>query len=231
MAFDQFTEGQAQFLFHDAGLVHMARDLEQLRTGIARIAKALEPVRPAPQDRRCDSNAFNIVDRRRAAIETRPGRKWRLQSRLALLAFKAFEHRGFFAADIGARAPVDEHVEIIAGLAGILADKARGIGLSILLWFYFTILYDALMLMVMFAFIDYPMESVTLLMVMCNPIDLARVVVLLQLDISALMGYTGAMMQEILGKSRGVTVATVVMLLWMMVPLAIATVKFKKRDL
>ncbi len=110
-------------------------------------------------------------------------------------------------------------------------DKARGIGLSILLWFYFTILYDAFILMIMFAFMDYPMETATLVMVALNPIDLARVVVLMQLDISALMGYTGAMMQEILGKSQGVFAATFVMMLWIILPLTIAAGKFKRRDL
>ena len=110
-------------------------------------------------------------------------------------------------------------------------DKARGIGLSIMLWFYFSLLYDAIMLMIMFAFIDYPMEGITLLMVALNPIDLARVVVLLQLDISALMGYTGAMMQELLGKSYGILAATGVMLMWILIPLGIAARKFKKRDL
>lgn len=120
----------------------------------------------------------------------------------------------------------------LAMLSALLTrDKARGIGLSILLWFYFTILYDALMLMIMFAFIDYPMESITLAMVACNPIDLARVVVLLQMDVSALMGYTGAMMQEILGRSAGIIAATVVMLLWILLPLTLAVRKFNRRDL
>ncbi len=120
----------------------------------------------------------------------------------------------------------------LALLSALLTrDKARGIGLSILLWFYFTILYDALMLMIMFALIDYPMEMTTLIMVALNPIDLARVIVLLQLDISALMGYTGAMMQDILGKSWGIMAATGVMLAWIVLPLSFALVKFKNRDL
>lgn len=120
----------------------------------------------------------------------------------------------------------------LALLSSLLTrDKARGIGLSVLLWFYFTILYDAFMLMIMFAFMDYPMESVTLLMVALNPIDLARTVVLLQLDISALMGYTGAMMQDLLGKSWGIMAATLAMLIWILLPLSIAAGKFKRRDL
>lgn len=110
-------------------------------------------------------------------------------------------------------------------------DKARGIGVSLLLWFYFTFIYDAIMLMVMFAFIDYPMEKVTLAMIALNPIDLGRVIVLLQLDVSALMGYTGALLQEMLGSNIGILSAILVMFLWMFIPLRIALRLFNKRDL
>ena len=50
--------------------------------------------------------------------------KWRLQARLALLAFQAFEQRGFFAADISAGAMMDENVDIPAVLV-VLAEKTR----------------------------------------------------------------------------------------------------------
>jgi len=120
----------------------------------------------------------------------------------------------------------------LALLSALLTrDKARGIGLSILLWFYFTFLYDALMLMIMFAYIDYPMETITLAMIAMNPIDLARVIVLLQLDVAALMGYTGAMLQELFGTYLGVLSAFFIMLLWILLPMAIATRLFNKRDL
>jgi Cu-processing system permease protein len=109
-------------------------------------------------------------------------------------------------------------------------DKAKGIGLSILLWFYFSILYDALMLMIMFAFIDYPLEKATLAMIALNPVDLARTVVLLQMDISALMGYTGALMQDIMGNHAGVLAAGCIMGLWILLPLLLAVRKFNRRD-
>lgn len=120
----------------------------------------------------------------------------------------------------------------LALLAALLTrDKARGIGLSLLMWFYFTFIYDAIMLMIMFAYIDYPMETLTLTMISLNPIDLARVIVLLQLDVSALMGYTGAMLQELFSTGKGVLLASGVMLLWILVPLRIAIKLFNKRDL
>jgi Cu-processing system permease protein len=120
----------------------------------------------------------------------------------------------------------------LALLAAVLTrDKARGIGLSLLLWFYFTFIYDAMMLMIMFAYIDYPMETITLTMISLNPIDLARVIVLLQLDVSALMGYTGAMLQELFSSGKGVGLASSVMLIWIIAPLTLAVRIFNKRDL
>ena len=68
----------------------------------------------AAQDGRDDRDDLDIVDRRRAAVEARARREWRLQPRLALLALEAFEHRRFFAADVGAGAAVDEQVEVVA---------------------------------------------------------------------------------------------------------------------
>ncbi|MEZ4893197.1 MAG: hypothetical protein R2778_09290 [Saprospiraceae bacterium] len=68
-------------------------------------------------------------------------------------------------------------------------------------------LYDAIVLFMMFALADYPLEKVMLLFVSINPIDLARVAVLLQLDISALMGYTGAIFREFLGTWWGIAYA------------------------
>lgn len=108
-------------------------------------------------------------------------------------------------------------------------DKAKGIGLSILLWFYFSILYDALMLMIMFAFIDYPLEKATLVMIALNR-RLARTVVLLQMDISALMGYTVILMQDIMGNHAGVLAAAGIMGLWILLPLLLAVRKFNRRD-
>src|SRR3546814_11428968 len=86
----------------------MARNLEELGALVILTPEAREPRRAAAQDRRDDRDAFDIVDGRRAAIKPRARRERRFQARLALLALEAFDHRGFFAADIGAGPAVDE---------------------------------------------------------------------------------------------------------------------------
>ena len=120
----------------------------------------------------------------------------------------------------------------IALLASVCTrDKAKGVGATLLLWFYFALLYDALVLFLMFSFADYPLEKAMLAVIALNPIDLARVVVLLQMDISALMGYTGALFREFLGTAWGIVFACIVLCLWIFVPIGIAVRIFRKKDL
>jgi Cu-processing system permease protein len=120
----------------------------------------------------------------------------------------------------------------IALLASVLTrDKAKGIGVVLLLWFLFALLYDALVLFLMFAFADYPLEKAMLGFVCLNPIDLARVVVLLQMDIAALMGYTGALFREFLGTNWGIVFALFVLAVWAIVPMLLAVRVFNRKDL
>lgn len=110
-------------------------------------------------------------------------------------------------------------------------DKARGIGGVLLIWFLFALLYDALVLLFMFMFSDYPLEKAVLAMVALNPIDLARVTVLLQIDIAALMGYTGALFREFLGTLDGIIFASVILTVWSVVPVMAAVKVFSRKDL
>jgi len=110
-------------------------------------------------------------------------------------------------------------------------DKARGIGFALLLWFYFALIYDGLILLILFTFSDYPLEKLTLVLSALNPVDLGRIFIMLKMDVSALMGYTGALYQDFFGSFRGMLFTTVIMLLWVIIPLFGATRTFNKKDL
>jgi Cu-processing system permease protein len=110
-------------------------------------------------------------------------------------------------------------------------DKAKGIGVAILLWLYFSLLFDGLVLFLLFQFQDYPMEKAMIVMSGFNPIDLGRILILLKMDISALMGYTGAIFKDYFGTGTGFVVALSVMFLWMIVPAWLSTRKFIRKDL
>jgi Cu-processing system permease protein len=113
----------------------------------------------------------------------------------------------------------------------ITRDKAKGIGLALMMWFYFSIIFDGLVLLFLFCFADYPLEKAMIVLTALNPIDLARILILLQLDISALMGYTGALYQQFFGSGEGIVFSIVMQLVWILTPLLIALKIFKKKDL
>jgi Cu-processing system permease protein len=113
----------------------------------------------------------------------------------------------------------------------ITRDKARGIGLSILLWFYFAILFDALILFILFQFSDYPLEKVSIALTALNPIDLSRIFVLLKMDVAAMMGYTGAVFQQFFEGIYGVLFILGVSFAWIVLPITFAIRKFNKKDL
>lgn len=120
----------------------------------------------------------------------------------------------------------------LAFLAAVLTrDKARGIGLALLIWFFCAILYDGLVLMGMFAFSDYPLERVIIALAFLNPVDLARIAMLLQLDSAALMGYTGALFHHFFGSTLGIGLAVLVLAIWVAWPLVWALRVFQRKDL
>lgn len=120
----------------------------------------------------------------------------------------------------------------IALLASLITrDKAKGIGLSILSWIYFALIFDGLMLFLLFQFADYPMEKISAVLTAFNPIDLSRILVLLHMDVSALMGYTGAVYKDIFGTTAGLLISSFVLLLWILIPVMISKRQFNKKDL
>lgn len=120
----------------------------------------------------------------------------------------------------------------IAFLASVKSrDKARGIGAALLLWFYFALIYDGLVLLILFSFSDYPMEKFTLLLSALNPIDLGRIFIMLKMDVSALMGYTGALYKDFFGSGSGIFFTAGIMFLWIVLPILLALRIFKRKDL
>ena len=120
----------------------------------------------------------------------------------------------------------------IALLAAVITrDKAKGIGVVMLMWLYFSLLFDGLVLFILFEFADYPLEKAMVFISAFNPIDLGRILILLKMDVSALMGYTGAVFKDFFGTQVGFIIAVFVLTLWAIIPLWISVKKFKHKDL
>lgn len=111
------------------------------------------------------------------------------------------------------------------------ADKAKGIGSALMLWFYFAVLFDGLVLLILHYFDDYPLEELVLILTALNPVDMGRVLILLKLETSALMGYTGALYQKFFGSVAGQLYSFVVLGIWVVIPLLRARKIFSSKDL
>ncbi|HUZ60185.1 MAG TPA: ABC transporter permease subunit [Hanamia sp.] len=120
----------------------------------------------------------------------------------------------------------------IALLAAVYTrDKAKGIGIAVLLWLYFSLIFDGLVLFILFQFADYPLEKPMLVLSALNPIDMGRILILLKMDVSALMGYTGAVFQSFFGTISGTVITIFVLIFWIFIPAGISLRKFKRKDL
>ena len=119
-----------------------------------------------------------------------------------------------------------------AMLSAILSrDRAKGIGISIFIWLFFAIIYDGILLVLMFQFADYPIEGIMATLAALNPIGLSRIFVLLQLDIAAMLGYAGAVFKKIFGAGSGMGISLIILVIWAIVPLLWSLIQFNKKDL
>ena len=109
-------------------------------------------------------------------------------------------------------------------------NKIKGFGYAILLWLFLAVIYDGLFLMTLVIFEAYPLDKLSLVGSMLNPIDLSRTLILLKLDISALLGYTGAIFKKFFGTNLGFIVSTVVLCIWVTLPMLRIVRKSKKKD-
>ena len=120
----------------------------------------------------------------------------------------------------------------LAFLSSILTrDKAKGIGIAIMTWLFFALLFDGMVLFLLFQFQDYPIENAMVGITAFSPIDLARIQILLHLDVSAMMGYTGAIFKDFFGTAIGLIVSFLLLSLWVIIPFFISLRKFNKKDL
>lgn len=123
---------------------------------------------------------------------------------------------------------------IFTALACVIALRKEirvvGVGMALLLWLFFAVIYDGIVLLLIFAFEQYPLERLTIIVSLLNPIDLARILILLKLDIAALMGYTGAVFEAFFGSGMGIVISLAALLVWLVVPIAAGVGVFANKD-
>lgn len=109
-------------------------------------------------------------------------------------------------------------------------DPAKGSGVALLLWLALAVLYDGVVLFLAYRWAAYPLEVAMLVLMALNPVDVARVLVIMALDTSAMLGYTGAVFQDFFGGASGVAVAVLFLTAWIVVPGLAALRTFRRKD-
>lgn len=121
-------------------------------------------------------------------------------------------------------------VAISYNIALSTENKIKGFGYAILMWLFLAVIYDGLFLISLLMFSEYPLDKFSLFATMLNPIDLSRILILLKLDISALLGYTGAVFRKFFGTNLGMILSMTVLSLWVVLPLILMKRKFSRKD-
>jgi Cu-processing system permease protein len=115
-------------------------------------------------------------------------------------------------------------------VAVLIEDRARGLGAALFVWLLTTLIYDGLILLVTTALDRYPLEGPLLGMMFLNPVDLGRVLLLLSFDVSALMGYTGAVYQRFFDGPAGMLLAFLMLGGCAAVPFLLGLHWFRRKD-
>lgn len=110
------------------------------------------------------------------------------------------------------------------------SNKIKGFGYAILMWLFFAVIYDGLFMISLIVFGDYPLDKFALVASLFNPIDLSRIMILLKLEISALLGYTGALFQKFFGTNSGLLISIGVLFLWVFIPVSFLLRKSFRKD-
>lgn len=123
---------------------------------------------------------------------------------------------------------------VFTGLAYLASsmnvEKVRGIGLSIVIWLFMAVIFDIIVILLIYLFRDYPLEKFIIILTSLNPIDLGRILLLLKTDVSALMGFTGASFKNFFGSSIGMLLSIAALFLWVLIPYLLAIRIFRRRN-
>lgn len=115
-------------------------------------------------------------------------------------------------------------------IALINENRLKGFGVAILVWLFMVFIYDGILLLLLVLFQEYPLEKLAITMSMFNPIDLCRILIMLDLDISALMGYTGAVFNKFFGNNTGMIISLAALTVWVIVPVVLVVRKSSGKD-
>lgn len=108
--------------------------------------------------------------------------------------------------------------------------RSQAIGLAIFLWFMMVLVYDFLAIGVASLQKVTAVVPLLLTLLLLNPADMVRVLVILQLGGEATFGPTLAALTRVISKGPGEMLLIVALVLWMLVPITLAVLLFSRRQ-
>lgn len=109
-------------------------------------------------------------------------------------------------------------------------DRLKGFSASLILWLFLVFAHDGIILFLLTRFSDYPLDRFVIAAVLLNPVDLERILVLMQLDASVLLGYTGSVFRRFFGTDTGILLAFAAMAAWVAAPSLLFFRRLARKD-
>jgi Cu-processing system permease protein len=125
---------------------------------------------------------------------------------------------------------------VFTGLAVLISLAARrrqiALGIALAVWVFYELVYGVLMLASTLYLPASVVKQVLLVGLMGNPVDVARVLSLLQVGGPHLFGPAGASLVGMTGSATAATLIGVAgLLIWVVTPVAVSTTIFKRQNL
>ena len=109
-------------------------------------------------------------------------------------------------------------------------DRIRGIGLALFLWLAYAVLFDGAIMLSVVLLDHWPIEKAMIVVMLMNPVDIIRLVLLQVFDAAAMMGYTGAVFTRFFEDGMGYAVAATALSFWLILPTWLARHAFLRKD-
>lgn len=121
----------------------------------------------------------------------------------------------------------------LGAMTAILAGgRAKGLGFSVFVWFFFVLFYDLLVMGMVFLLPEHTANQFIFLSLFGNPVDLGRVGSLIAMGDPAVFGYAGAALVKFL---HGAALANLALIgglvIWVVLPLLVADRVLRRQDI
>ena len=121
---------------------------------------------------------------------------------------------------------------ISAFISTAFDKKGRAFAIALLVWFFFVLFYDLLVIGITFVFPERTANRFLFLSLFANPVDMVRVATFIVLDGEQIFGAAGASLLKFLGgKTSALCALMIALLFWIHVPVLLAKRILSKQDI